>query len=78
MLSNDVNIAVLSNLLGHASVQVTLNAYASVANELMMKNVKDLKENLKLTNIEFDDENRDREKSYISGRNLTRMLESYF
>jgi len=54
MLGNGVNIAVLSKLLGHASVQVTLDAYASVADELMMKNVRDLKEKLKKVDDELD------------------------
>jgi integrase len=46
MLGNGVNIAVLSKILGHASVQVTLDSYASVVDELLLKNVKDLKQKL--------------------------------
>jgi integrase len=46
MLGNGVNIAVLSKILGHASVQVTLDSYATVIDELMLKNVKDLKDKL--------------------------------
>lgn len=46
MLGNGVNIAVLSKILGHASIQVTLDCYASVVDELLLKNVKDLKEKL--------------------------------
>jgi integrase len=46
MLGNGVNIAVLSKILGHASIQVTLDSYASVVDELMLRNVKDLKEKL--------------------------------
>jgi integrase len=46
LLTNGVNIAVLSKLLGHASVQVTLQAYAEIADELMMRNIKELKEKL--------------------------------
>jgi integrase len=46
MLANGVNIAVLSKILGHASVQVTLDSYASVVDELLLRNVKDLKEKL--------------------------------
>jgi integrase len=56
MLGNGVNIAVLSKLLGHASVQVTLDAYASVADELMMKNVKDLKDKLRLADDHLNNE----------------------
>lgn len=48
MLANGVNIAVLSKILGHASIQVTLDSYATVIDELMFKNVKDLKEKLSL------------------------------
>jgi integrase len=59
MLANGVNIAVLSKLLGHASIQVTLDAYASVADELMMKNVKDLKEKLSTINGDFDNKKAD-------------------
>jgi len=46
MLANGVNISVLSKILGHASVQVTLDCYASVVDELLLRNVKDLKEKL--------------------------------
>ena len=46
MLSNGVNIAVLSKILGHASVQVTLDSYASVVDELLLRNVKELKNKL--------------------------------
>jgi integrase len=46
MLANGVNIAVLSKILGHASVQVTLDSYASVVDELLLRNVKDLKDKL--------------------------------
>lgn len=46
MLGNGVNIAVLSKLLGHASVQVTLDSYATVIDELMLNNVKNLKDKL--------------------------------
>ncbi|MGD0583555.1 MAG: site-specific integrase [Bacteroidales bacterium] len=54
MLGNGVNIAVLSKILGHASVQVTLDCYASVVDELLLKNVKDLKQKLNPTNESFD------------------------
>jgi len=46
MLTNGVNIGVLSRILGHASIQVTLDSYASVVDELMLRNVKDLKDKL--------------------------------
>lgn len=47
MLGNGVNIAVLSKILGHASVQVTLDSYAAVIDELMLTNVKQLKSKLR-------------------------------
>lgn len=40
MLANGVNIGVLSRLLGHASIQVTLDSYATVLDELLLSNVK--------------------------------------
>ncbi len=43
MLANGVNIAVLSKILGHSSVQITLDSYATVVDELMMNNVKMIK-----------------------------------
>ena len=46
MLANGVNIAVLSKILGHSSVQITLDSYATVIDELMINNVKMLKAKL--------------------------------
>lgn len=40
MLANGVNIGVLSKLLGHASVQVTLDSYGTFHDQLMLSNVK--------------------------------------
>ena len=48
MLANGVNIAVLSKFLGHSSVQITLDCYATVIDELMMTNVKMLKSKLSI------------------------------
>jgi integrase len=57
MLANGVNISVLSKLLGHANIQVTLDSYASVADEMMLKNVKDLKFKLNEPKVSvFNDE----------------------
>lgn len=53
MLANGVNIAVLSKILGHASVQVTLDSYATVIDELLLRNVKDLKSKLSGENVPF-------------------------
>ena len=43
MLANGVNIGVLSKLLGHSSIQVTLDSYATVLDELMLNNVNMLR-----------------------------------
>ena len=45
-LANGMNIGVLSKLLGHSSIQITLDSYATVIDELMLSNVRDLKEKL--------------------------------
>jgi integrase len=47
-LANGMNIGVLSRILGHASIQVTLDSYATVIDELMLRNVRDLKKKLSL------------------------------
>jgi len=44
-----MNIGVLSKILGHASIQVTLDSYATVIDSLMLRNVRDLKERLNST-----------------------------
>ncbi len=46
-LANGMNIGVLSKILGHASMQVTLDSYATVIDSLMLQNVHDLKMKLK-------------------------------
>ena len=53
-LANDMNIGVLSKILGHASIQVTLDSYATVIDSLMLQNVRDLKS--KLSKIERKNE----------------------
>ena len=42
-LANVMNIGVLSKILGHASIQVTLDSYATVIDSLMLQNVRDMK-----------------------------------
>lgn len=63
-LANGMNIGVLSRILGHASIQVTLDSYATVIDTLMLQNVNDLKSKLALNNgkkteeaIEIDAQN---------------------
>jgi superfamily I DNA/RNA helicase len=43
---NDMNIGVLSKILGHNSIKVTLDSYGTIIDELMIRNVKELKEKL--------------------------------
>lgn len=49
-LANGMNIGVLSKILGHASIQVTLDSYATVIDELMLQNVRELKGKLSKQN----------------------------
>ncbi len=53
-LANGLNIGVLSKILGHASIQITLDSYATVIDSMMLKGVKDLKNKLSLTNQKQD------------------------
>jgi len=45
-LANGMNIGVLSKILGHASIQVTLDSSATVIDSLILQNVQDLKNKL--------------------------------
>ena len=45
-LGNGMSIGEVSKILGQASIQVTLDAYADVINELMLLNVHALKKKL--------------------------------
>jgi integrase len=47
-LSNGMNIGVLSKILGHNSIKVTLDSYGTIIDELMLSNVKELKEKLSM------------------------------
>jgi integrase/recombinase XerD len=47
MLSNGCNIGVLSKILGHASVQITLDAYGSYSDQLMVSQVGLIRKKLK-------------------------------
>ena len=46
MLSNGINIGILSRLLGHANVQVTLDAYGDYNDSLMLQQVSLIREKL--------------------------------
>ncbi len=46
ILANGVNIEVLSRLLGHSSIQVTLDSYATVMDDLMLINVRMIREKI--------------------------------
>jgi integrase len=45
-LTNGMNIGVLSKILGHNSIKVTLDSYGTILDELMLKSVRELKEKL--------------------------------
>jgi integrase len=45
-LTNGMNIGVLSKILGHNSIKVTLDSYGAIIDELMLRGVKELKEKL--------------------------------
>lgn len=48
-LSNGMNIGVVSKILGHNSIRTTLDSYGTIIDELMLRNVKELKEKLSST-----------------------------
>jgi integrase len=52
-LTNGMNIGVLSKILGHNSIKVTLDSYGTIIDELMLSNVKELKDKLSSPNKEF-------------------------
>jgi integrase len=54
LLSEGVNIGVISKLLGHASIQVTLDSYASVMDELMLNNVRMIRKKFVTKNDNFE------------------------
>lgn len=45
-LTNGMHIGVLSKILGHNSIKVTLDCYGAIIDELLLRNVKELKEKL--------------------------------
>jgi len=53
-LTNGMNISVLSKILGHNSIKVTLDSYGTIIDELMFKNVKELKEKLSVKKVALD------------------------
>lgn len=52
-LTNGMNIGVLSKILGHNSIKVTLDSYGTIIDELMLRNVKELKDKLSTPKKEF-------------------------
>jgi len=54
MLTNGVNIGILSRLLGHASVQVTLDSYGTFHDQLMISNVSMVREKLVAKDNRFE------------------------
>jgi integrase len=59
-LSNGMNIGVLSKILGHNSIKVTLDSYGTIIDELMLRNVEELKEKLSSKNQQGTDSEKDR------------------
>jgi integrase len=59
-LTNGMNIGVLSKILGHNSIKVTLDSYGTIIDELMLRNVKELKEKLSSKNQQGIDDDIDR------------------
>jgi len=59
-LTNGMNIGVLSKILGHNSIKVTLDSYGAIIDELMIRNVKELKEKLSPKNQQETDSTKDR------------------
>ena len=59
-LTNGMNIGVLSKILGHNSIKVTLDSYGTIIDELMLRSVKDLKS--KLSTKKEGEENHDTNK----------------
>lgn len=54
MLANGVNIGILSKILGHASVQITLDAYGTFNDQLMLENMGMLRKKLKQNNDKYN------------------------
>lgn len=55
-----MNIGVLSKILGHNSIKVTLDSYGTIIDELMLSNVKELKEKLSSKKLQQDDSYKNR------------------
>ena len=62
-LSNGMNIGVLSKILGHNSIKVTLDSYGAIIDELMLRNVKELKDKLSTKFQQSDDKNNERQSN---------------
>ncbi len=59
-LTNGMNIGVLSKILGHNSIKVTLDSYGTIIDELMLRNVKELKD--KLSSMKQQENDADKNK----------------
>jgi len=58
-LTNGMNIGVLSKILGHNSIKVTLDSYGTIIDELMLRSVKDLKSKLSTKKVSESNSNTD-------------------
>jgi hypothetical protein len=59
-LTNGMNIGVLSKILGHNSIKITLDSYGAIIDELMLRNVKELKEKLASKNQQGSDSDKNK------------------
>jgi len=54
MLGNGVNIGVLSKILGHASIQVTLDSYVTYHDQFVISNINMIRKKLVAKNEKFE------------------------
>jgi len=59
-LTNGMNIGVLSKILGHNSIKLTLDSYGTIIDELMLSNVRVLKEKLSMKKEELTQNGKDK------------------
>ena len=76
-LNNGMNIGVLSKILGHKSIKVILDSYGAIIDELMLRNVKELKEKLSTkkdpsNKSDFSVDTSDREDLIKKAREISR------
>lgn len=75
-LSNGMNIGVLSKILGHNSIKVTLDSYGTIIDELMLRSVKDLKSKL-ATKQQLDNDIRRQSQIDVHNELISRINDTY-